>query len=880
MRQWHRLHQLLRTIFRPHAVERELDEELRNWVDILTERYQAAGLSPEAARRAALLEMGSADRIKEEVRGLRNGSQLEALSLDVRYAWRGLWKARGLTAIIVITLALGIGANTAIFSIVRAMLLQPLPYRNADRLAFVWADLTASGYPRAPLNGPELADLREGSATCSDFAGIWSNTAGLTGDGDPEQLRIGLVTVNFFQVLGAESGFGRTFRKEDGEPGATATILLGWDLFERRFGGDPSVVGRMIVVNDQPTLVIGIMPKDFRLLLPPDSSVPDRLQAWQALPNSVERRSRQSRFLRVVARLRPEVTIASARDDIAGIASRISRQTGTERAFTVMPLQADDVREIRGPLLALFAGVGILLMIACVNVAGLLIARAATRARETAVRMALGASRARLLQHALAEGLLLTMLGAALGIFAGDALLRLLLMTAPGSLSRIASSKVDLTVFAFTLGISVLWGLLFSLASMSELVRSAGTSSLRLHARTTVTPMRYRARVGLMVLQIGLSVVLLVSAGLLVRTLANVMRVDVGFRADRQWTFRISIPGQRYETQESVNSFAAELHRGLAALPGVSGVGAISHVPFDDLPNWGLAYSLQTPIPEDAPNADVRAIAPGLFESLGVRLIDGRFFKDEDQNPNHPVAIIDNQLAQLLWPNRPAVGQQFVLRRGAPDTRVTVIGVVQHLKLRSLVDDLTAQIYLPWPSVGRNPMAHVVKIDGDPAGLEAGIRRIVSQLDPRLPIYDLRPMDAYVESALSARRFTVLVGAAFALCALVLTCVGVYGIFAHAVENRRHEFGVRRALGAKGRDVMREVLREALGCAAVGCAVGVAGAVIAGRLLETQLFAVHPRDPVSYGVALALILAGAAVACWLPTRRAMRISPLDAMRAE
>jgi putative ABC transport system permease protein len=878
MRQWLRFQQLIRTVFRGRAIERELDDEVNDWVATLAERHQAAGLPPDAARRAALSDIGGADHIKEEIRSLRNGSQLDSLVLDVRYGWRGLWKARGLTAVIVITLALGIGTNTAIFSIVHAMLLEPLPYRDADRLVFIWSDMTQAGYPRAPLSGPELRDLREGSTTCSDFAGIWSNTVALTGDADPEQLRIGLVTANFFQVLGVESALGRTFQTDDSAPGAGPTILLGWGLFQRRFGGDASIIGRKILVNDGLTTVVGVMPESFRLLLPPDSSVPDHLQAWQPFGKALERGPRQNRLLRVVGRMRPGVSIAAARDDVARIARRISRDLGTEQVFTTVALQADDVQEIRGPLLALFAGVVILLAIACVNIASLLIARAASRGRETALRLALGASRGRLVRQSLVEGLLLTLLGAGAGVLAGYAGLRVLLAVTPESLSRISAARIDPTVLAFTLGISVFWGLLLSFAPIGELFRAEADRSLQPHSRTSATSVRYRTRAGLVVVQIALSVVLLVSAGLLVRAFVEVLRVDAGFRADRQLTFRIAIPGKRYESQEAINTFADQLLRRLAALPDVASVGAISHLPYDDLPNWGLPYSRDAPIPADAPNADVRAISTGLFETLGVRLIEGRFFTDADQNPNRPVAIVDDKLARLLFPNHSALGQQFVVRRGSPNARVTVVGVVRHLKLRSLVDDLTAQMFLPWPAVGRNPMAYVVRTVGDPSTLVSGIRAALVTIDPRIPIYDVRPMDAYMKAARSTRRFTMLLAGAFALSALLLTCVGVYGVLAFAVANRRHEFGVRRALGADARQVMREVLREGLGFAVAGCVGGLAGATIAARLLQSQLYTVHQNDPITYSTTLAVICCGAGIASWIPARRVTRTSPMDAMR--
>ena len=892
-----RLVSLWNTLFRKERLDRELDEEIRAAVETLARRHVADGMDATAARRAAVAAIGGPggiEQVKAEVRDTRIGSGVDALLLDLTYAWRGLSNAPGFTIVIVITLALGIGANTAIFSIVHAMLLEPLPYRDADRLVFIWLDRAQIGYPRGPMSGPDLRDLREGSRTLADFAGIWASGAvALTGEGDPgdpgtpEQIRTALVTTNFFQVLGATSALGRTFRAEDSAPGADPAMLIGWDLFQRRFGGDPAIIGHKVHVDHHPVTIIGVMPSSFRLLLPVDASVPDHLQAWSPFWPDLETGPRRNLFLRVIGRMRPGVTVAQAHDDIEAVGRRLTRQIGIGRTFTTVALRDADVREIRGPLLALFAGVGILLLIACVNVASLLIARAATRRRETALRLALGASLGRLLRQSLAEGGLLTLLGAGAGMFAGYAGLRLLLALAPDSLSRLDSSRIDPTVFAFTLGLSVVWGLLFSLAPMTELVKVEAGRSLHPYWRTTATPVRYRTRAGLVVVQVALSLVLLVGAGLLVRTFVAVLRVDPGFRADRQLTFRLAIPG-RYESTDAFNLFAADLRRRLAALPGVTAVGTISHLPYDDLPNWGLPYGLQAPLPRDAPMADARAISTGLFETLGVRLVEGRFFTDDDQDPKHPVVIVDDMLARWLWPNRSAIGQRFFSRAGSGNGPVSVVGVVRHLRLRSLVDSLSPQIFVPWRIAQRNPTAYVVRADspstspgtGDVSALVGEIRAAVAALDPRLPIYAVRPLEAYVDAARSLRRFTMLLAAAFAASALALTCVGVYGVLAYAVARRRHEFAVRRALGADAGRVMREVVREGLAFAVAGCAGGVLGAAGAARLLQSQLYAVHPRDPITYGAAIAIVIGGAAVACWIPAYRATRINPMDALRTE
>jgi predicted permease len=884
-----RLTSLWHTLFHKNRLDRELDEEIRAAVETMADRYAARGLDASAARRAAAAAIGGVDQVKEEVRDARVGAALDACLLDLRQAWRSLRNAPGLTAVIVITLALGIGANTAIFSVVHAMLLAPLPYRDAERLLFIWSGRTDGVYGRTPLAGPELRDLRDSSATCEGFGGIWSNTIALTGGGNPEQLRIGRVTTNFFDLLGAGSALGRTFRADDGAAGAVPAILLGWELFERRFGADPAIVGQQILVDDRLTTVVGVMPKSFRLLLPPDSSVPDQLQAWQPFADAFERGPRAQKFLRVIARMKPGVALADAREEVAGIARRISRAFPAYgpagRTFTAVALQADDVREIRGPLLVLFAGVGILLAIACVNIASLLVARAASRARETALRLALGASAGRLLRQSLAEGLLLTLLGAGAGLLVGRTVLRLLLALRPDSLSRIGSARIDADAIAFTLGVSVIWGLLFSLAPMTELLKARAGRALQPHARTTgAAPMRYRTRATLAIVQIALSVVLLVCAGLLVRAFIAVQRVDPGFRADRQLTFRLALPLERYHYGDAFNAFGSALQQRLAAVPGVINSGGISHLPYDDLPNWATSYRLPSAPPDAAlPGADTRAVSPGLFEALGVPLVAGRFFTEDDDDPENAVVMVDETFARRAWPGQRALGQQFLAdpyTHGSPSVRVTVVGIVPHLRLRSLVDDLGEQIFFPQPLAERNPMAYVVETDRDPAAVAANVREALKAIDPLLPIYDVRPIASYVAAAQSARRFTMLLAAVFAASALVLTAVGVYGVLAYTVARRRHEFGVRRALGAGGGQVMREVLREGLGFALAGCAGGLAAAAIVSQLLRSQLYVVPPHDPIAYGAAIALVLGGAALACSVPALRALAVSPLDALLFE
>jgi putative ABC transport system permease protein len=894
-----RVRSLCDSLLRPYRLERELDAELRVFVEELADRYVARGMTRDAARRAALVEMGGLVQVKAAVRDVRIGNSVETTMGDVRQAWRGLWRTPAFAVITILTLGLGIGATTAIFSLVNALLLEELPYREGRQLVFVWQDLTRGGYPRAPLAGPEIQDLRRRATRVSDFGGIWSNTAVLTGD-DPEQLRIGLVTSNFFSVLGASPALGRTFSAQDEASSAddsastaSRTILLSHALWQRRFGSDPSLVGRTIQVNNRATTVIGVMPEGFRLMLPPDSSVPDDLQAWLLLDSSFTQWPRGQQFLRVVGRLKPGVTLSDAQQEIATIGAQVSR----EQAFYgragltlyAVGLHADDVREMQPTLLALFAGVGILLIVAGVNVASLLVARAAARGRETAVRVALGAGTGRLFRQYAVEGLVLGTLGGLAGLIIGRACLSMLIALRPAALSRIDTASIDPTVMAFTAGLALTWAFLLSLAPLAEVRRADVSHSLQLQlqrgARSGATGLSYRRRAVLVISQLALSVVLLVGAGLLIRAFMQLMRADPGFSSDHIVTFRLALRGPRFNSREAVNAFSMEFRSRLAALPGVTGVGAISHLPYDELPNWGTPYLREGDTNhENEGTADTRAITPGFFESVGARLLDGRLFTEADDVKTMPVTIVDELLAQRLWPGERAVGKRLLgdpLTTGqGPNVTLTVVGVVRHLRHRRPTEDIREQLYFPVRQAPRNPMAYVVRSSADANLLASQIRETLAQLDRRLPVYDVRPLSAYVGSARAARRFTMILATAFAAVALALAGIGVYGVTAYAVASRRREFGVRLALGASPRLLLQLVMSESTRLAVVGLILGLIGAGIAAALLRTQLYGITPADPISYAVAVPTLAAAVTLAAWLPARRAARVSPLESLRAE
>lgn len=887
MRTIARVRSAFRSLFRSAQLERDLDEELRFAFEELTARHRARGLSREQAVAAARDELGRTDRLREDVRARGLGHLLDTVRRDTAQAWRGLRRTPAFTSLVVLVLAMGIGAATAIFSVVNGLLLAPLPYRNAHELVFVWQDLTRAGYPRAPLAGPELQDLRDRSTRFAAFGGIWANTTTLTDGSEPEQLRIGLVTPNFFDVLGAEAHLGRTFEDADDGQNAEPAILLSAALWQRRYGGDPGIVGRRILAGGRPTTVVGVMAESFRLLLPADAAIPDDQQAWMLLGRNALRGPRQQQFLRVVGRLAPGVSLADGQQEIAAIAQQVGREFASYGpggpTFYGVGLQEDATRDVRPALLALFAAVCLLLTIGCVNVAGLLVTRAAGRYRETAVRLAIGAGRGRLFRQYLAEGLLVSLAGGLGGFFVARAMIALLLAVRPAALSRLDLTGLDVRVFLFTAVVSIVWGVLFSLAPFVQVFRTPVHGALQ-GARGSLAPTTAHVRSGLVMAQVAISCVLLVTAGLLTRGFYELQHVNPGFTDDGILTFKLSLAGSRHRGPAPTAVFSQQLRERLARLPGVRTVGAVSHLPYDTVPNWGTPY-LPEPVTDPAQTAlaDARAVTPGYFESIGAELVEGRWFSEADTFSSQAVAIVDTLLASRTWPGERAVGKRVKADPGTTGSAgvvVTVVGVVRHLRHREVTRDLREQMYFPAQQSSRNPMAYTVTSDVDPSSLVAAVRKTVAELDPTLPIYDVRPLRAYTADALAVRSFTLVLTTVFAASALILAAVGIYGVTAYAAAQRQREFGLRFALGARGRQVAALVVTDAVVLTGAGTILGCAGAFVAARALRTQLYSVSPGDPLTYVSGAMLVIAAAMLASAGPAYRAARTSPLESFRAE
>jgi predicted permease len=874
----------MRTVFRGRRVSRDLDEELADWVETIAARHRARGVPEEEARRLAALEIGGLAQAKEEAVAVRNGAQLDSTILDVRYAARALRRAPGFSAAAIVTFALGIGATTAIFSVVKTILIEPLPYPDADRLAFIWSDATDLGYPHAPLAGPEVAEFQQRAASFAQLGGVWATNATLAGHGDPEQLRIATVTPGFFPLLGVGAALGRVLGPEDF--GQTVTpVLLSHALWTRSFGADRRVVGRTITLNDRPAVVAGVMPADFELLFPADAAVPPDLQAWIPGASRLASLPRGQQYLRVVGRLKDGVRMTAAIEEVATIGSSIvAAHPGAYTPgwrFYGVGMKEDTVRPVRPAMLAVFGGVLILLVIACVNIAGLLVVRASARQRETSMRLALGASSSRLLRQCLVEGLLLAAIGGVLGVAASAAGLKMLVQLAPSTLPRIQGADLDLGVLAFAATASVLWGLAFSLVPWFDVRRVDLVAALQQGGRLTPGRMAARLRAILVVAQIAMGAVLLVGAALLARTFHELTRIDPGFRTDRTLTFRIAPSFQRYRPRDGQNIFHQTLVERLRALPGVVGVGSVSHLPYDNLPNWATPY---LPVEETDPTksglADTRTVSPGFLEALGATMLLGRTFTEHERLGAAMPVVVDELLARRLFGAANPLNQRFKVDLGGTGQMapMEVIGVVRHLRHRTLVDLGREQLFVParlWP---RNPASYIVRTTGDPNGIVGGVREAVRAVDPTLPIYDVRLLEEYIGSARAPSRFTMAIAVSFAGVALVLACVGVYGVIAYGVGQRAQEFGIRRVLGAGRGRILRLVLADAARIGASGLAIGSLAALGLAHLMHSLLFGIEPTDPLAFLAATGTLAVAVFAASWLPARRAVARPPMDTLR--
>jgi len=798
---------------------------------------------------------------------------------DLHYGLRQLRKSPGFAAVAILTLAVGIGATTVIFSFVDAILLRPLPYPQPDRLAIIWSGLGYSN--RAPFSSYELFQIRQRTKEFDQVGGIWVTNSTLPGDNQAEQIKAGAVTSNFLPLLCTRTALGRFFSTEDEVTRGQRPLILSHAVWARRYGSDPSIVGRSIRFGNSTGLVVGVLPESFRLLFPNDASVPANVDVFYAIRVNASDPEGPA-FLHLIGRLRAGATIARAQAEADGIARQVNtlavRQALSKFRIYVFSFHEDEVRSIRSSLLILFGGVALVLLIACANVASLLMERARRRSREISTRLALGASRGRLLRQLLTESLILAFLGSVAALALGWACIHAILAARPPSLVNFTDVSVDARVLAFTFGAAILTSLLFGLIPAI----SAGRVDLADRLKEAGRPAGWKRQHGTSVLisgEIALAFVLLVGTGLLTKTFINVLRIDPGFHAQNVYTFRLSGPGYQMLRQ---------LQQNLGAVPGVQSVSAVSHLPLDDAGNW-YDYYWKENTPAELQNtamADLRCVLPGYFGTIRGALIRGRDFTVSDDASHQHVAVIDDVVAQALWPGEDAIGKKLNVS-DSPDGPyqfqrdwVLVIGIVRHVQYHSLTAIVRPQIYLPFQLAPRPNMAMVVRTAGPVPDLASVVRKQVGQLNKNVALSRLEPLSQLVNRALAETGFASLLATLLSVVAVLLASIGIYGMLSYSIARRTSEIGIRMAIGANRRQVSRVVLGDVLVSVCAGVAAGFVLSLAAAPLLSNLLFGVNPYNPANYATILIAILLVSAIAVVVPVRRATRIDPLVALRYE
>ena len=800
---------------------------------------------------------------------------MDSIIKDIRYGLRSLVKRPGFTVIALIALALGIGANTAIFSLVNAVVLQPLPYPDPDRLVWAWGTVR-NGTTRASVAPLDYLDFRNQNKTFEQLAASLTlpASANLTGSGDPERLTASAVTGNFFDTFGVRPVLGRGFSLENEKIGQDQVTLLSHALWQRRFGGDPQILNKTIILDSKPYQVIGVMPAHLRLPQTAELWVPLNFDGHEGM------KQRRAHFLRPIGRLKAGVSLSQAQADIDLIAGQIEQQfpdTNTGWSLGLVSLREQLVGGSSSIVFILFGAVGLVLLIACANVANLLLVRAAARQKEIALRTALGASRWRIVRQMITESLMLSILGGALGALVAFWGVELLVSLSEDSLPPTINVAIDATVLGFTFLISIVTGLLFGLAPAARTMKVDLIDSLKDGARGAEGTLRNRTRSLLVIFESAVAVMLLIGAGLLVRSLIELQKVDPGFNSNNILTLSIALPEQKYEAEGKAANFFQQLETRVASLPGVESVGLITELPLTGQLN-DISYTVEgrPPVSPDAAfPTDWRRVNQKYFSTLQIPLLRGRHFTEPEVREGGKVVLVSQQVVAMAFPNEDPLGKRIVTMFGSAYEIVGVVGDIRHYSLQG---EPFATMYFPDINAGR--MNLVVRTQGDPLSIVGAVRKEVYALDPDQPIAEVKKMSDWVNSSVAAPRYRTTLLTLFAALAMILAATGIYGVMSYSVAQRTHEIGVRMALGARRIDVLKMVVRQGMVLTLIGVVLGLVAAFALTRVMSSFLFGVTAKDPITFGVVAALLMAVAFVACFVPARRATKVDPLVALRYE
>ncbi len=887
-----RLVRRARILINRSEVERGMDEEMRFHIEMEIEERVRQGMSWEKARSEVLRSFGGVERYKEEARDARGVRYWEDLGQDLRYAFRTLRKSPAFTAVALLTLALGIGATTAIFTVVNAVLLRPLPYSEPDRVVQIRPSWT--NQPDGNLSPAEYLDVRDKLAVASAMGSYAFGSLNITGDGEPERVSAGFVTAEVIPAFGVEPAMGRGFTQAEEEQGSLFVVLSD-GFWRRRFGADPDILGATIIASDTTWEVVGVMPPGFAL---PEEIVSGQEMALYAPiglePSQVDNRG--SHFLSGVARLKPGVSVEIGHDAVqrlgAWMVEEFPEDYPPDMRFEIsaLPISEQVVGNVRPALLVLLGAVGFVLLIVCANMANLLLARADSRRREFALRAAMGADRSRIVRQLLVESTALAAIGGLLGLGLARWGTDLLIALQPPNIPRLAEVSLDVRVLGFALAVSLFTGIAFGLLPALQISRARLAESLRQGGRGMVgNRSAERSRRILVVAEVAFALVLLAGAGLFTRSFLRLYNVDSGFRPENVLTTRISPAFSRYQEEERITGFYRELIRALSEQPGVVAAGAVKNLPLATRLGDLNFEKEGEPVPDDqvSPAADWQTVTPGYVQAMGLQLIRGRVIEEGDDAGSPGVVMINEEMARRYWPGEDPLGKRFLLGGGAGPGWVTIIGIVRNVQHNGLDAEVKTQMYMAheqfrfWGSGSPvYAMNVVVRAAGEPAALTGVVRRTIRSLDPTLPMSAFRVMEDVVSASVSQPRLVMWLLLAFSGLAVLLAAVGIYGILAYAVSERTQEFGIRMALGASSAEVAMLVVKGGIVLVGVGLAMGLTGALLVTRLVQSLLYQVSASDPGTL-IGVSLVLGAVAlIACYVPARRATRVDPMVSLRAD
>jgi putative ABC transport system permease protein len=808
---------------------------------------------------------------------------METLIKDIRYGVRGLLKRPGFTVIALITLALGIGANTAIFSVVNAVLLRPLPFQKPEELVIVWEDAAFAGFPHNTPAPANYVDWKAQNQSFADMAASHEISFNLTGDGEPERVSSYSVTANFFPLLGVQPVLGRSFLTEEDRPGGNKVVVLSYSLWQSRYGGDRNILNRAILLNGEKHSVVGVMPASFQFFA-------KDVRLW--VPIALDQEdwaNRGGHYLTVVARLKPGVSVTQAQADMNAVMHRIAVDHPGETmegklGAVVLPVRDQFVGDARSSLIVLLVAVAFVLLIACANVAGLLLARAVARRKEIALRMALGAGRARVIRQLLTESLLLAVAAGLLGSLLAYLSFTFLQGLVPEQIELATSLKLDVRILIFTIAISIITGIIFGLMPALQSANFDLNDALKQSSgRVTSTG---RLRSAMIVFEVALSIVLLVGAGLLIQTLFQLFRQYSMLEPEKILTMRTVLPREKYKELQRRDNYYQQVLQRVEHLPGVVAAGYSTSIPLDWKGGTSGFYpeGLKAPIPGVAYDANDRQVSANYLKAMNIALRQGRYFDNRDNAQSLPVAMVNETMARQYWPGENVVGRRF--KMGGPDDKgpwLEIVGVVADVRQMGLDEPVKAEMYFPYQQINDTwnmPRDLAIRTNGNPSSLVDAVRQIIREVDPDQPVSNVATMAEVLGTEAAQRRMGMIMLVGFALLALLLASLGIYGVLAYFVTQHTNEIGVRQALGATPRDILFLVLKKGMGLTLIGVAIGLASAFALTRLMSSLLFGVKASDPLTFAAVPLLLALVAFLACYIPARRATKVDPLVALRYE